>query len=359
MTSYTSFEELEASVPLTQLRPSVAFGRCTAHLPHDVDQLHGDELVQSLEMALSIHSKARVVLQCWALLIMRRRVDARHEKDALYDRLQQTVVNPQEKARYRRGAMVLCHLLIEREQAEAVSLLDCYLVDFYFPWSSVVNGRDDAFYLQADVVRCVRQAWDYFKQNGIKLTAARWLELSGSSSSLNPPESAPSPLSLCEEPLNLLAALATISTSVEPTPPAQRTRSKDSDRSLSALPLCSPAHPGTVSSTRRKKRRRTGASSERRELVALRKVITLWAQRLRRQLLQAARLDDKEQIRQVADELQAPPLERCEDEGAADEAESGHDSDGDEDSDSGRRWRHGPRVDPPLDLHRRLGRQQQ
>jgi hypothetical protein len=124
MTSYNSFEELEAAVPLSQLRPSVAFSRCAAHLPHDVDQLHGDELVQLLERALTIHSKARVVLQCWVLLIMRRRVDARHEKDALYDRLQQTAVSPQEKIRYRRGAMLLCHLLIEREVIEETSLLD-------------------------------------------------------------------------------------------------------------------------------------------------------------------------------------------------------------------------------------------
>ena len=64
-----------------------------------------------LEVALSIHSKARVVLQCWVLLILRRRAGMRHEKDALYDRLQLTPVNPQEKMRYRRGAMLLCHLL--------------------------------------------------------------------------------------------------------------------------------------------------------------------------------------------------------------------------------------------------------
>jgi hypothetical protein len=36
MTSYTSFEELEETVPLSQLRPLVAFGRCAAYLPHDV-----------------------------------------------------------------------------------------------------------------------------------------------------------------------------------------------------------------------------------------------------------------------------------------------------------------------------------
>ena len=148
--------------------------------------------------------------------------------------------------------------------------------------------------------------------------------------------------------LPALTALTTATTtSVEPTPPAQRTRSKDSDRSLSAPPLCSPARQETVSSTRRKKRRRTGASSERRELVKLRRTIELWAQRMRHQLLQAARLDDKEQIRQVPDELQAPPLERCEDEGSAGEVESGHDSDDDEDSDSGRRRRPGPRADHP------------
>ena len=62
MAPYVCFEELEAGAPLTQLRPSVAFGHCAAHLPHDVDKLHGNELVLSLEKALTIHSKARVVL---------------------------------------------------------------------------------------------------------------------------------------------------------------------------------------------------------------------------------------------------------------------------------------------------------
>ena len=143
MASYSSFEELEASVPVAQLRPSAAFSRCAAQLPDDVDQLHGDELVASLERALAIHSKARVVLQCWVLLIMRRRVNATHEKDALYDRLQQAALNPQEKIRYRRGAMLLCHLLVERETAQADSLLERYLTHFYFPWSSAVNVRNE------------------------------------------------------------------------------------------------------------------------------------------------------------------------------------------------------------------------
>ena len=349
MTLYASFEDLEASVPLSQLRPSVAFSRCTAYLPHDVDLLRGDELVRSMEVALTVHSKARVVLQCWALLIMRRAVEATHEKETLYDRLQNTAVSPQEKVRYRRGAMLLCHLLIERDQAEADSLLDRYLVDFYFPWSSASNARDDTFYLQADVVHWVRQALDFFKQNDSKMTAVRWLELSRSSLSSTPsaaaPHDAPLPRSPRQDPLTSLAALATTSTSVEPTPPAQRTRSKGSDHTPSAATLCSPAHQGTLSFSKRKKRRRTAASSEHRQLATLRKAIEQWAQRLRRQLLQAARLDDKAQIRQVADELQAPPLERCEDEGSADEVESGHESDSDGDNDSGRRWRRGPRVE--------------
>ena len=273
----------------------------------------------------------------------------RETREGRDDRLQQTTVSPQEKIRYRRGAMLLCHLLIERDVAEAGSLLDRYLVDFFFPWSSAVNDRDDIFYLQADVVHWVRQALEHFKQNDSKMTASKWLALSRSSlfstSSVAAAHDAPLPRSPRQHPLDSLAALASTSTSVEPTPPAQRTRSKDSESSLSAPSLCSPAHQGTVSSTRRKKRRRTGASSKRRELMTLRKVIELWAQRLRRQLLQAARVDDKEQIRQVADELQAPPLERCEDEGT-DEVESGHDSDGDGDSDNGRRRRRrGLRLD--------------
>ena len=328
MSSYTCFEDLEASVPLAQLRPSVAFSRCAPHLPHDVDQLHGDELVQSMEKALSIHSKARVVLQCWVLLIMRRRVDARHEKDALYDRLQPTTVGPQEKIRYRRGAMLLCHLLIEREVAEADSLLDRYLVDYYFPWSSAVNDRDDTFYLQADVARWVRQAFDYFKQNDSKMTAARWLELSRSSSS---------PASTSATPASLTAHT---STTVEPAPAARCTRSKDADRSFPPPPLASSTQPLAPRRVTHRKRRRTGASFDRLQLQSLKQAVERWAKRLRRELLQAALADDKERIHQVADELQAPPLlckamkdarEQSEDEDRADEDEVGDDDD-DEDN---------------------------
>jgi hypothetical protein len=152
-----------------------------------------------------------VVLQRWVLLIMRRQVDARHEKDALYDRLQNTIVSPQETIRYRRGAMLLCHLLTEREQAEAHSL-DRYLADFFFPWSSAVNDRDDTFldYLQADVtsvIRWVRQAMDYMQQNNRRMTAAEWLKLDRPASISSPtPSPAASPV---------------------PTPSVRHTRSKN------------------------------------------------------------------------------------------------------------------------------------
>ena len=71
--------------------------------------------------------------------------------------------------------MLLCHLLIEREAAEDDFLLDHYLTSFYFPWSSTINDRDDTFYLQANVVDRVRQALDYLRQNGTRITATAWL----------------------------------------------------------------------------------------------------------------------------------------------------------------------------------------
>jgi hypothetical protein len=296
MVSYTSFEELEASVPLTQLRPSVAFARCASHLPDDVDQLRGDELVASLERALTIHSKARVVLQCWVLLIMRRRVDATHEKDALYDRLQQSALNPQEKIRYRRGAMLLCHLLVEREVAQADSLLDHYLTDFYFPWSSAVNVRNDVFYLEANVVDWVRQAWDYLQQNGSNMTAVRWLELTS-------PLAATAPSTPVSEPPPQRAM------TIEPdTSSAQRTRRSDEARDRSLPPHSSALQQCSRHSTAHKKRRRNATVGGHRELETLKEAIEHWAQRIRRQLLRAALCNDTERIRQIADELQAPPL---------------------------------------------------
>ena len=307
MTTYTCFEELEASVPMSQLRPSVAFSRCAAHLPHDVDELHGDELVRSMEVALAVHSKARVVLQCWVLLIMRRRAHARHEKDALYERLQQTTVSPQEKIRYRRGAMLLCHLLIEREVAEADSLLDRYLVDFYFPWSSAVNLRDDTFYLQADVVHWVRQALDYMQQNDRRMTAAEWLKLARASSSSSPTPSPAAPS--MQEDVAQPVALA------DPPPPVRLTRSKDNvHTSTTSRPTSFTGHssPDPLVQRRRKRQRAfvvgVSAAAARRELQTLRSVVERWAKRLRTQLLQAALVDDKDEICRVAEQLQAPPL---------------------------------------------------
>ena len=141
-------------MPLTQLRPSVAFAACSVHLPDDVDSLHGDDLIRSLSTALLIHSKARVVLQCWVLLIMRRQAHTRYDRDALYDRLQDTAVVPQERTRYRRGAMLLCHLLVERDEAEAASLLDSYLIKHYLPWSTVVRRQQPRRHVLSACRRC-------------------------------------------------------------------------------------------------------------------------------------------------------------------------------------------------------------
>ena len=359
MTAYTSFEELESCVPLAQLLPSVAFGRCAAHLPHDVDSLQGDELIQSLEIALSIHSKARVVLQCWVLLILRRRAGMRHEKDALYDRLQLTPVNPQEKMRYRRGAMLLCHLLVERDAVTGSpdsSLLDRYLVDFYFSWSSAVNEQDDAFYLQGDgaAVLWVRQALDHLDQNGSKMTAMRWLQLSRSptstSAAFEPPvASFPEP-----PPLDSLDTLLSASVSVElaPTPLALRTRrSKGSDHTLpttAAAPNPPPASstvlqrtvappPSTASLEKKKKKQKRRRADAFTELNSLRVAVERWAKRLHRQLLAAALTNDQQKIRRVAEQLRAPPLlrkaakhtrERCTvDKDHAAEQEDGRDND--------------------------------
>ena len=327
MTAYTSIEELESSVPLAQLLPSVAFGRCAAHLPHDVDSLQGDELVQSLEIALSIHSKARVVLQCWVLLILRRRADMRHEKDALYDRLQLTPVNPQEKMRYRRGAMLLCHLLVERDAATELpdsSLLDRYLVDFYFSWSSAVNEQDDAFYLQGDaaaVVSWVRQALDHLDQHGSKMTAMRWLQLSRSPTSTSAAFVPPVASSREPPPRDSLDTLlsATVSVELAPTPLALRTRrSKGSDHTLptsAAAPASSTVlqrivAPSTASLEKKKKKQKRRRADAFTELNSLRVAVERWAKRLRRQLLAAAMTNDQQKIRRVAEQLRAPPLLR-------------------------------------------------
>ena len=316
MTTYTSFEELEASVPLAQLRPSVAFAACSVHLPDDVDCLHGDDLIRSLSTALSIHSKARVVLQCWVLLIMRRQAHTRCDRDALYDRLQDTPVVPQERTRYRRGAMLLCHLLVERDEVEAASLLDSYVIKHYFPWSCAVNSHDDTFYLHANVVHWVRQALDYFEQNGSKITASKWRELSCPTPPVAQPPSPPlDDAPTQQQPVDSLDALVSASVDIEQ---LLRSTTCTRGRSVSQTPPASPsaAH---LSSTAEsplpvpmvsRKRRRMDASSKHGELESLKQEVQLWAKRLRLQLLRAVRTDDKRQIRLVADKLQAPPLAR-------------------------------------------------
>ena len=314
MTTYTSFEELEASVPLAQLRPSVAFAACSVHLPDDVDSLHGDDLIRSLSTALSIHSKARVVLQCWVLLIMRRQAHTRCDRNALYDRLQDTPVVPQERTRYRRGAMLLCHLLVERDEAEAASLLDSYVVKHYFPWSCAVNSHDDTFYLHADVVHWVRQALDYFEQNGSKITASRWKELSCPAPPAAQPTSPSAVVPRQQQPVDSLDALVSASVDIEQ-PLRLMTRTRGRDVALTPSAASAPLLSSAAESPLRlpmmpRKRRRMGASSENGELESLKHEVQQWAKRLRLQLLRAVRTDDKRQIRLVADKLQAPPLAR-------------------------------------------------
>jgi hypothetical protein len=309
-------------VPLAQLRPSVAFAACSVHLPDDVDCLHGDDLIRSLSTALSIHSKARVVLQCWVLLIMRRQAHTRCDRDALYDRLQDTAVVPQERTRYRRGAMLLCHLLVERAEAEADSLLDSYVVKHYFPWSCAVNSQDDTFYLHANVVHWVRQALDYFEQNGSKITASKWKELSCPA----PPQAVAQLVPSQQQPVDSLDALVTASVDIaDPLRLTTRARGRDlpahtppaSEAATAAATSAAlfPTTAETAHSLRRismtcvsRKRHRTDASFKHSELQSLRHEVQLWAKRLRLQLLHAVRTDDKRQIRLVADKLQAPPL---------------------------------------------------
>ena len=252
-----------------------------------------------MEVALAVHGKARVVLQCWILLIMRRRADARREKDALYDRLQPTTpISPQEKIRYWRGAMLLCHLLIEREVAEADSLLDRYLVDYYFPWSSAVNDRDETFYHAG-------------RRRPLGASGVRLLQAERQQDDCGEVAGA--------EPLFVLSRIYISHTRFSHGAHLHDrrdqhllrgcTRSKDADRSFPPPPtrfLNTAFGPLVVLHT--EKRRRTGASFDRLQLQSLKQAVERWARRLRRQLLQAPLADDKERIRQVADKLQAPPL---------------------------------------------------
>ena len=355
-THYGSFAELEQSVPLAQLLPSLAFSRCAAPLPPDVDELHGAELIRSLEAALLVHSKARVVLQCWVLLIMRRRCDRADERDELYGRVLRRVINPQERARQKHGCMLLCHLLKERDEAgeQSSSLLDLYLQHFYFAWSSAVNDRLDAFYLQEDVAHTVRLALTHFQQTGTKITAKHWLSLNRPLPSPPPAQEAPPtvaspPLSPDQQALEQLAAVATeVAIADEPAPLALRTRSKDGDRTVSTPSPSGGAEeqqPSPSPAACRKRRRAgqtAGGWSEPDELEKLKATVERWAKRLRCQLLQAARSDDKAQIHQVADLLQAPPLSGDEAEPQdgevveqAEEDDSREAADAEDDSDDG------------------------
>ena len=150
------------------------------------------------------------------LLIMRRQAHTRCDRDALYDRLQDTAVVPQERTRYRRGAMLLCHLLVERDETKAGSLLDSYVVKHYFPWSCAVNSHDDTFFLHADVVHWVRQALDHFERNGSKITASEWKELSCPVPPVaQPPSPSPIVAPRQQQPLDSLDALVSASVDIE------------------------------------------------------------------------------------------------------------------------------------------------
>ena len=60
-TADISFEQLEDSVPSLSCARLCSLARCAAQLADDVDQLHGDELVALLELAVTIPCHASVV----------------------------------------------------------------------------------------------------------------------------------------------------------------------------------------------------------------------------------------------------------------------------------------------------------
>jgi hypothetical protein len=221
------WRQLESRIPAEQLLPSVAFSVCcpSSERASHLDQLQGEHFVASLLHALWVQSKARTILECWCILMMRSRLQDERKKDELYDlllsgsppqissvQLQVHTVDEKEaeqgldegtdsnttgttlvpirprskaqqeaekkqKTRWKRGVVVLAHLLIDRAQHGSPSLLDAYLDQVFFPWS-VATEQKLGFLLSPEVIKWIEAARTYFAQKRNKIDRKQWLELS-------------------------------------------------------------------------------------------------------------------------------------------------------------------------------------
>ena len=159
-------------------------------------------------------SKARSILECWCILMMRCRLEDERKKDEVYDLLlsgppakttsaqlrlvggdesepddvpdrvtaviesdvvstrhrskSQREADKKQKARWKRGAVVLAHLLIDRAQHGGTSLLDTYLDEVYFPWSVATEQTLDSL-LSSRVIGWIQEARTHFDKKRSKI----------------------------------------------------------------------------------------------------------------------------------------------------------------------------------------------
>ena len=227
------WRQLESQIPAEQLLPSVAFSVCcpSADRASRLDLLRGADFVHSLLSVLWVQSKARNILECWCILMMRSRLDDERKKDGVYDLLlsgppvkassvqlrivgedgsdepepenetnhatamsepdvvstrhkskNQREADKKQKVRWKRGVVVLAHLLIDRAQHGETSLLHTYLDQVFFSWSVATEQKLD-FLLSSRVIAWIQEARTHFTLKHSKIDRKGWAALSGEPSS--------------------------------------------------------------------------------------------------------------------------------------------------------------------------------
>ena len=169
--------ELEQRIPDEQLVPSQAL--TTFYAPKlddthsqvgpvltfsDLDNLSGPDLIAQLSSLQRYNAGRAALLNCVITVIQRRAAADDKERRQIF--LTSCKINHLNATRFRRGLLVACQLLIQRDSVKKVSKswLDRYARTGFFPWSAVYSQNEA--YL-ADSALCdewMASGWAYYAQ---------------------------------------------------------------------------------------------------------------------------------------------------------------------------------------------------
>ena len=169
--------DLEQLIPAEQLVPSQALktfyapGLDDTHSQigpvlafNDLDSLYGPDLIAQLSLLQRYNAGHAALLSCVITIIQRRAAGDEKERRQIF--LTSCKINHLNATRFRRGLLLACQLLIQRDNVNKVSKswLNRYARTGFFPWSAVYSQSEARL---ADSALCdewMASGWAYYSQ---------------------------------------------------------------------------------------------------------------------------------------------------------------------------------------------------